>query len=36
MLGIAKELQETLGIPVIDPTVASLKMVEALVKMEIS
>ncbi len=36
ILGIANELQETLGIPVIDPTVASLKMAEALVEMEIS
>ncbi|MFX0124092.1 MAG: aspartate/glutamate racemase family protein [Candidatus Hodarchaeota archaeon] len=36
MLGMAKELQEALGIPVIDPTVASLKMAETLVDMEIS
>ncbi|UCG00962.1 MAG: aspartate/glutamate racemase family protein [Candidatus Heimdallarchaeota archaeon] len=36
MLGVAKELQETLGIPVIDPTVASLKMAETLVDMGIS
>lgn len=36
MLGMAKELQDTLGIPVIDPTVASLKMAETLVDMEIS
>ena len=36
MSGMAKGLQETLGIPVIDPTAASLKMAETLVDMELS
>jgi allantoin racemase len=36
MSGMAKGLQETLGIPVIDPTVTSLKMAETLVDMEMS
>lgn len=36
MIGMAKALQETLGIPVIDPAIASLKIAEALVDMKIS
>jgi len=36
MLGMAKELQEALGIPVIDPAVASMKLAESLVDMKIS
>jgi len=36
MIGMAKELQEALGIPVIDPAVASMKLAESLVDMKIS
>ena len=36
MIGMAKELQEALGVPVIDPSVASLKLAESLVDMKIS
>ena len=36
MIGMAKGLQDSLGIPVIDPSVASLKIAESLVDMEIS
>ena len=36
MIGMAKALQETLGIPVIDPAIASLKIAESLVDMKIS
>lgn len=36
MVGMAKELQENLKVPVIDPAVASIKMAEILVDMGIS
>jgi allantoin racemase len=36
MSGLAKTLQRELGVPVIDPTVAALKMAEALVDMGIT
>jgi len=36
MIGMARELQEALGIPVIDPAVASMKLAESLVDMKIS
>ena len=36
MIGMAKELQEALGVPVIDPAVASMKLAESLVDMKIS
>jgi allantoin racemase len=36
MIGMARELQEAIGIPVIDPTVASIKLAESLVDMKIS
>jgi len=36
MVGMARELQEAIGIPVIDPTVASIKLAESLVDMKIS
>jgi allantoin racemase len=36
MVGMAAELQEAIGIPVIDPAVASIKLAECLVDMKIS
>lgn len=36
MIGMARELQEALGIPVIDPGLASMKLAESLVDMRIS
>jgi allantoin racemase len=36
MIGMARELQDALGIPVIDPAVASMKLAESLVDMKIS
>jgi allantoin racemase len=36
MIGMARELQEALGIPVIDPAVASIKLAESLVDMKLS
>ncbi len=36
MVGMARELQESLRVPVIDPAVASLKMAEILVDMKLS
>jgi allantoin racemase len=36
MIGMAEELQKVLGVPVIDPSIASLKLAESLVDMKIS
>jgi len=36
MVGMARELQEALKVPVVDPTIASLKLAEALVDMKLS
>lgn len=36
MVGMARELQEVLGVPVVDPAIASLKLAEALVDMKLS
>jgi allantoin racemase len=36
MVGMARELQEALKVPVVDPAIASLKLAEALVDMKLS
>jgi allantoin racemase len=36
MIGMAQELQKKLGIPVIDPTAAALKMAESIVDLGLS
>lgn len=36
MIGMAKELEEELGVPVIDPTAAALKMAESMVDLGVS
>lgn len=36
LVGMARELQEALKVPVVDPTIASLKLAEALVDMKLS
>jgi len=36
MIGMAKALEEKLGVPVIDPAVASLKLAEILVDMKLT
>jgi allantoin racemase len=36
MVGMAEELQKVIGVPVIDPAVASIKLAECLVEMKVS
>lgn len=36
MIGMAKALEEKLGVPVIDPAVAALKLAEILVDMKLT